>query len=90
MSGYLNLGRENDHRCRPPGWLQRRRDGVKLDTRWECDCGAEWRWSYGSWDLMRPPGQPPEPVVIPSFTEAPPLKGQTMEKGWRLSSREGR
>jgi hypothetical protein len=38
------------HRCAPPGWWRRWRDGVEAGAVWRCGCGR--RYEYRPWEIM--------------------------------------
>ena len=40
------------HRCRPPGWWRRWRDGVKGGAIWRCSCGV--RYEFRPWEIVYP------------------------------------
>jgi hypothetical protein len=48
------------HRCNPPGWWRRWRDGVRPGAIWRCACGE--RYEFRPWEPYRKgvgrPGQP--------------------------------
>lgn len=62
VGAYERLGVDlaTPHRCRPPGWWQRWRDGVKAGAIWRCSCGA--RYEFRPWEPYRKgvnrPGRP--------------------------------
>ena len=45
---YVAGGRlvhEPKYHCKPPGWWSRFWHNVQDGDKWQCTCGAEWKWS---------------------------------------------
>jgi hypothetical protein len=74
---YESKGGPPAHRCRPPGWWRRWRDGVRPGAIWRCACGERYEFRPGElvyrsmyqagqelapwWHLFDAPAHPPPP-----------------------------